>query len=198
MFTGIVQDIGTVLASEPRGGDWRVRIGIGTFDLARQRVGDSIAVAGVCLTVVALDERSFSADVSQETLQVTTAGTWSAGRRVNLEPALRAGDALGGHLVAGHVDGIAEIAERAADGRSERLLLTVPPELQRFLARKGSVTLDGVSLTINAAVGERLAVNLVPHTLAVTTLGELQSGDRVNLEVDLMARYAERLLAHPA
>jgi riboflavin synthase len=198
MFTGIVQDIGTVLASEPRGGDWRVRIGVGTLDLARQRVGDSIAVAGVCLTVVALDERSFSADVSQETLQVTTADSWSVGRRVNLEPALRAGDALGGHLVAGHVDGFAVIAERAADGRSERLLLTVPPELQRFLARKGSVTLDGVSLTINMAVGESLAVNLVPHTLAVTTLRDLRSGDRVNLEVDLMARYAERLLAHPA
>lgn len=195
MFTGIVQDIGRVLETESRAGDLRVHIGVGALDLGRQQLGDSIAVAGVCLTVVALDARSFAADVSRETLARTTAGDWRRGQRLNLEPALRAGDALGGHFVAGHVDGVAEVVQRDADARSLRLLLRVPAALRRFVARKGSVTIDGVSLTVNEAVDDTLAINLVPHTLAVTTLGELQAGSRVNLEIDLMARYAERLLA---
>jgi riboflavin synthase len=195
MFTGLVQDIGTVLSTEARGGDLRLVIGVSGLDLARHRLGDSIAVAGVCLTVVALDARSFAADLSRETLAQTTAGSWNRGQRLNLEPALRAGDALGGHFVAGHVDGVAEVVQRDTDARSLRLLLRVPAALRRYLARKGSVTIDGVSLTVNAIVDDMLAINLVPHTLAVTTLGELQAGNRVNLEIDLMARYAERLLA---
>jgi riboflavin synthase len=195
MFTGIVQDIGRVQGVEPRGGDLRLEIGVSGLDMTRHQLGDSIAVAGVCLTVAALDARSFAVDVSRETLAQTTVGSWSRGQRVNLEPALRAGDALGGHFVAGHVDGVAEVVQRDTDARSLRLLLRVPAALRRFLARKGSVTVDGVSLTINAMVDDTLAINLVPHTLAVTTLGELQVGDRANLEIDLMARYAERLLA---
>jgi riboflavin synthase len=165
------------------------------LDLSRTAIGDSIAVAGVCLTVVALQPRAFSADVSRETLSLTTIGDWRVGRRVNLEPALRAGDALGGHLVSGHVDGVAELCERADEARSQRFRIRVPPALARYVARKGSVALDGVSLTVNAAEQQEFEVNLVPHTLAVTTLAGLAVGERVNLEVDVIARYTERLLA---
>jgi len=195
MFTGIIQDVGSIRSLEPRGGDLRLGIAVDGLDLARQRRGDSIAVSGVCLTVVALAPPVFFADVSRETLDLTTLGTAAAGRRVNLEPALRAGDPLGGHLVAGHVDGIATVLERSGDARSERFRLSVPVELARYLARKGSVALDGVSLTVNAVAGSDFDINLVPHTLAVTTLGELDAGDRVNLEIDTIARYVERLLA---
>jgi len=195
MFTGIIQDVGSVLALEPLGGDARLTVGVDRLDLARTTVGDSIAVAGVCLTVVGLQPRGFSADVSRETLALTTIGDWRAGRRVNLEPALRAGDALGGHLVSGHVDGVAEIRERSDAVRSQRFRIRVPPALARYVARKGSVALDGVSLTVNAAEQQEFEVNLVPHTLAVTTLAALAVGERVNLEVDVIARYTERLLA---
>ena len=195
MFTGIVQDVGQVLSAEPLGGDLRLTVGVSRLDLSRTQVGDSIAVAGVCLTAIALLARAFQADVSRETLALTTVGEWREGRRVNLEPALRAGDALGGHLVAGHVDGVGRIVARAAAARSECLRIEPPPGLLRYLARKGSVALDGVSLTVNAAGTQDFEVNLVPHTLAVTTLGELRPGDRVNLEVDLIARYTERLLS---
>jgi riboflavin synthase len=194
MFTGIVQDVGMVIGIEPRGGDVRLQVGAARLDLARTALGDSIAVAGVCLTVVALESQAFTADVSNETLRLTTVGSWRPGQRVNLEPALRAGDALGGHLVAGHVDGTVQISARDGDARSRRLRVRVPVELARYLARKGSVTLDGVSLTINGVQGDEFEVNLVPHTLAVTTLGELEVGDRANIEVDLIARYTERLL----
>jgi riboflavin synthase len=194
MFTGIVQDVGMVIGIEPRGGDVRLQVGAARLDLARTALGDSIAVAGVCLTVVALESQAFTADVSNETLRLTTVGSWRPGQRVNLEPALRAGDALGGHLVAGHVDGTVQISARDGDARSRRLRVRVPVELARYLARKGSVTLDGVSLTINGVQGDEFEVNLVPHTLAVTTLGELGVGDRANIEVDLIARYTERLL----
>lgn len=194
MFTGIVQDVGHVQQLQPRGEDLRLMIGSDRLQLAGWRIGDSVAVAGVCLTVVELQERSFCADVSRETLALTTVGRWSAGTRVNLEPALRAGDALGGHLMAGHVDGIGEVLERVADARSRRLRVRVPAALARYLARKGSVALDGVSLTVNVVGSNQFEVNLVPHTLAVTTLGELTPGDAVNLEVDLIARYVERLL----
>lgn len=194
MFTGIIQDIGRLEAIEDRGGDLRMTVGIDRLNLAHATVGDSIAVAGVCLTAVKLQPRAFSADVSRETLSRTTMGEWGVGRRVNLEPALRAGDALGGHLVVGHVDGSAEVRARSGDARSQRLRLRVPLSLARYIARKGSVALDGVSLTVNEVQGEEFDVNLVPHTLAVTTLAELEPGARVNLEVDLIARYTERLL----
>ncbi len=195
MFTGIIQDVGSILALESSGGDARLTVGVDRLDLARTALGDSIAVAGVCLTVVGLQPRGFSADVSRETLALTTIGDWRAGRRVNLEPALRAGDALGGHLVSGHVDGVAEIRERSDEVRSQRFRIRVPPALARYLARKGSVALDGVSLTVNVAEQQEFEVNLVPHTLAVTTLAALAPGDRVNMEVDMIARYTERLLA---
>jgi riboflavin synthase len=187
--------VGSIVALEPLGGDARLTVGVDRLDLARTAVGDSIAVAGVCLTVVALQPRGFSADVSRETLALTTIGDWRAGRRINLEPALRAGDALGGHLVSGHVDGVAEIRERSDEVRSQRFRIRVPQALARYIARKGSVALDGVSLTVNAAEQHEFEVNLVPHTLAVTTLAALAPGDRVNLEVDMIARYTERLLA---
>jgi riboflavin synthase len=193
MFTGIVQDVGTVRGVEPRGGDLHVEVGVSRLDLGRAAIGDSIAVAGVCLTIVELLPGGFRADVSNETSRLTTSGSWRPGRRVNLEPALRAGDAMGGHLVVGHVDGIARLIARDGDARSQRFKLDVPAELARYVARKGSVTLDGVSLTINAVSGAEFEVNLVPHTLAVTTLGELSVGDALNLEVDLIARYLERL-----
>jgi riboflavin synthase len=195
MFTGIIQDLGSIRSLEPRGGDLRLGIAVGSIDLGRQRIGDSIAVSGVCLTVIALEPPVFYADVSRETLGLTTLGETRAGRRVNLEPALRAGDPLGGHLVSGHVDGIATVLERSGDARSQRLRLRAPPELARYLARKGSVALDGVSLTVNAVAGTDFDINLVPHTLAVTTLDELTPGARVNIEIDTIARYAERLLA---
>ena len=167
--------------------------------IARERLnlGDSICVDGVCLTVAALGAASFHADVSGETLRVTTLGAKAAGARVNLEPALRAGDSLGGHWVSGHVDGIAEVLSTANDARSLRVEFAAPRPLARYIARKGSVTLDGVSLTVNEVDGVKFAVNLIPHTLEVTTLGALAAGARVNLEIDLLARYVERLTWKP-
>ncbi|HEX4023419.1 MAG TPA: riboflavin synthase [Steroidobacteraceae bacterium] len=194
MFTGIVQDIGRIEALEPRDGDVRLTVAVERLDLARTRIGDSIAVAGACLTAVVVQPHTFSADVSRETLSRTTVHDWRVGRRVNLEPALRAGDALGGHLVAGHVDGVAEVRARSGDARSQQLRLRVPLPLAHYVARKGSVTLDGVSLTVNAVQGEEFEVNLVPHTLTVTTLDALAVGDRVNFEADMIARYIERLV----
>jgi riboflavin synthase len=195
MFTGIVQDVGRILALQQLGGDTRLTVGVERLELARSAIGDSIAVAGVCLTAVALEPRAFSADVSRETLAFTTIGGWRVGQPVNLEPALRAGDALGGHVVSGHVDGVAEVRARTDEGRSQRFRIRVPQPLARYVARKGSVALDGVSLTVNTVEQQEFEVNLIPHTLAVTTLAGLAVGDRVNLEVDLIARYTERLLA---
>lgn len=193
MFTGIIQSIGGVVVVEARGGDVQLGIEAAEVDAARRQPGDSVAVAGVCLTVAGLTPRGFVADVSRETLAHTTIGRWREGQRVNLEPALRAGDALGGHLVSGHVDGCAELLGRSSDGRSERLRFRVPAGLERYVARKGSVTLDGVSLTVNDVDGRDFDVNLIPHTLAATTFGALQPGALVNLEIDIMARYVERL-----
>jgi len=195
MFTGIVQDIGQVTAREMRGVDARLVITTRNFDLTDTVVGDSISVQGVCLTVVSLAGDAFAADVSHETLSLTTLGELQVGSAVNLEPALRAGDRLGGHLVSGHVDGVAQVSAKSHDGDSLRVKITVPAELARYIARKGSVTVDGVSLTVNEVEGATFGVNLIPHTQAVTTLGRLQPGIRVNLEVDQMARYAERLLS---
>jgi riboflavin synthase len=195
MFTGIIQDVGRIVALEALGGDTRLTVAVDRLDLARVAPGDSIAVAGVCLTAIAIDARGFSADVSRETLALTTIGDWRVGRRVNLEPALRAGDALGGHLVSGHIDGVAELSACTAAARSQSFRIRVPQGLARYVARKGSVALDGVSLTVNAIEHQELEVNLIPHTLDVTTLAGLEVGERINFEVDMIARYAERLLA---
>ena len=196
MFTGIIQDLGRVVSREMRGVDARLVISSKQLDLENTAIGDSISVQGVCLTVTSLTADSFSADVSHETLSLTTLGQLEVGSAVNLEPALRAGDRLGGHLVSGHVDGIAHVASTGRDGDSLRVRVTVPDELARYIARKGSVTLDGVSLTVNEVEGATFGVNLIPHTQAVTTLGQLQPGARLNLEVDQMARYVERLIAY--
>jgi riboflavin synthase len=195
MFTGIVQDLGRVVSRETRGVDARLVIATRHLDLKNAAIGDSISVQGVCLTVTSLTADSFSADVSHETLSLTTLGELEAGAAVNLEPALRAGDRLGGHLVSGHVDGIAHVSSAGRDGDSLRLKIAVPADLSRYIARKGSVTLDGVSLTVNEVDGDTFGVNLIPHTQVVTTLGKLQPGARLNLEVDQMARYVERLVA---
>jgi riboflavin synthase len=194
MFTGIVQCLGTVVALEPRGGDLRMRIAAPGINVARLGLGDSVACAGCCLTVVAREGHEFTADVSRETLSLTSLGAWHVGQAINLEPALRAGDALGGHLVSGHVDGLAELLGRHDDGRSLRLRWRVPAPLARFIAPKGSVALDGVSLTVNEAEGAEFGVNIIPHTQRVTTLGPLVPGARVNLEIDVIARYAASLM----
>jgi riboflavin synthase len=194
MFTGIVQDIGRIEARAERGGDARFAIAVTHLNLAQVKEGDSLCVQGVCLTAVSLTERAFEADVSVETLTVTTLGAFQPGSAVNLEPALRAGDPLGGHLVSGHVDGIGEVVELAEDARSLRVTIAAPAALLRYIAHKGSITVDGVSLTVNEVSNARFGVNLIPHTRAVTTLGRLARGVRVNLEVDLLARYVERLI----
>lgn len=196
MFTGIVAATGTVERLETGGGGIRLSVNAGALDLSDAVAGESIAVGGVCLTVTAFSETGFSADVSGETLAATTLGELEPGSPVNLERALRAGDRLGGHLVTGHVDGVGEVKDLAAEGESRRLVLRVPGELAQYVARKGSLTVDGVSLTVNAVEGAECEINLVPHTLSVTTLGRLEPGDRVNLEVDLVARYLERQLAY--
>ena len=195
LFTGIVQDLGTVVERETRGGDLRLGIAFAQLDETRLGVGDSVCVQGCCLTVSARAGATFAADLSRETLALTTLGELEVGAAVNLEPGLRAGDVLGGHLVSGHVDAIARITSVEADGRSRRLTVAVPADLMRYIARKGSVTLDGVSLTVNEIAGASFGVNIIPHTLAVTTLGALGAGARVNLEVDQLARYLERLMA---
>ena len=195
MFTGIVQDLGRVEAQVMRDGAARLTISVNTLDLSRVSPGDSISVQGVCLTALAIAKRTFEADVSAETLAHTTLGGLEAGSPVNLEPALRVGDALGGHLVSGHVDGVGQVASTSEDAGSLRVVIAVPEALSRYIARKGSVTVDGVSLTVNDVDGRQFGVNLIPHTRAATTLGALKNGDRVNLEIDVVARYVERLLS---
>lgn len=198
MFTGIVQDVGRIVSLERRAGDVRLRIAVTNLTLDHTTPGDSIAVSGVCLTALDLDKtrdaQSFASDVSNETLSLTTLGALAVGSRVNLEPALRAGDALGGHLVSGHVDGLGEVLSIESDARSVRMRFGCPPSLARYFARKGSVAIDGVSLTINEVGAADFGVNLIPHTQTVTTLGEFTVGRKVNLEVDQVARYVERLL----
>lgn len=197
MFTGIVTAIGEVRAVEPRGEVRRVSIASG-YPAAGIAVGASIACAGICLTVVAVEPAAggslFQVDAAPETLGLTTAKSWRPGMRVNLERALKIGDELGGHLVAGHVDGIATLVARDDLGASTRMAFSAPGPLARFIAAKGSVAVDGVSLTVNNVEGDGFDVLLIPHTLQITTLGALRVGDEVNLEVDLMARYAARLL----
>jgi riboflavin synthase len=194
MFTGIIEAVGRVRTLEARGGDLRLSVDSGDLDLSGASVGDSIAVNGCCLTVVQLERTGFAADVSRESLNLTTLGALERGDPVNLERALTLSKPLGGHLVSGHVDGIGRVESRVADGRSVRFRIRVPEELLRYLARKGSVCVDGVSLTVNEVDGATFGVNIVPHTLAATVFGDYRVGSRVNLEVDIVARYLERLV----
>jgi len=197
MFTGIVMAVGRLRAAESTGGDARLVIDAGGLPLGGVAVGDSIAVNGVCLTVTSLETRAFAADASRETLSLTTLGELSAGASLNLETALRAGDPLGGHYVSGHVDGVASVTARADDARSVRIEFKLPPGLARYVARKGSICIDGISLTVNHTQGHGFGVNLVPHTLSATNAGDWRVGTRVNCEVDMIARYLERL-ANPS
>ncbi len=197
MFTGIIQALGELTAKASVGGDLRLQFQCAGLPLEGTAIGDSIAVEGVCLTVTALDGQGFSADVSVETLNQTTLGELAIGSAVNLEKALTLGQPLGGHLVSGHVDGVGRLLSRQPDARSERYRFEAPAGLARYIARKGSICVNGVSLTVNEVDGATFGVNLVPHTQSVTTLSRLQPGDRVNLEVDQIARYIERLLDRP-
>jgi riboflavin synthase len=193
MFTGIVEALGCVSRIVPAARGFRVTIASRDLDLADVSIGDSIAVNGCCLTVVDLADGAFAMDVSQETLDCTA--DLREGAAVNLEKALQLSDRLGGHLVTGHVDGVGTVTEFVTEGESRRLTVTAPAPLARFIARKGSITINGVSLTVNEVSGATFGVNLIPHTLAVTNLKDLAPGSRVNLEVDLIARYVERLLS---
>lgn len=191
MFTGIVTDVGRVRAVRDTNRDRRFEIET-AYDLATVEIGASIAHAGCCLTVVEKGEGWFAVEVSGETLAMTTLGDWAPGRRVNLERAARVGDELGGHIVSGHVDGVGEVVAVAAEGGSHRVQIRVPRPLHRYVAPKGSITVEGVSLTVNAVEDDVFGVNLIPHTWEVTTLGGLQPGGRVNLEIDMLARYLAR------
>ena len=192
MFTGIVQAVGRIVSVSPLAQGLRIGIDPGPLELEGVRLGDSICVQGACLTVVASEGRKLGFDVSRETIECTTG--LDAPGTVNLEKALALGDTLGGHLVTGHVDGLGEVLAFEAAGESKLLRVRVPAELDRFLARKGSICVDGVSLTVNRVAAGTFEVNLIPHTLEVTTLGRLAAGAKVNLEVDLIARYVERML----
>jgi riboflavin synthase len=195
MFTGIITDIGTVQSISNKEGDWH--IGIKTaFDLSFTEIGASIACAGCCLTVVKKDGDVFYVDVSAESLDKTNIGSWGEGTKINLESALKMGDEMGGHIVSGHVDGLATLKTLKPDGDSHRLTFTVPDTLAPMIAPKGSVTLDGVSLTINEVKGHEFGVNIIPHTWEHTTLGDLQEGAKAHVEVDMLARYVMRALAY--
>ncbi len=194
MFTGIVQAKGEIVSAEKKGGDLRVQVRSSVMGWSDVRLGDSIATNGVCLTAVELPGEGFVADVSVETLDLTTARFWKAGTQVNLEKALTPESRLGGHIVSGHVDGVGEVISRIADARSERFQIRAPKALAKYIAHKGSITLDGTSLTVNKVDGDMFALNIVPHTLKETIMGSYLVGAKVNLEVDVIARYLERLL----
>ncbi|GAB6195825.1 riboflavin synthase [Lysobacter xanthus] len=193
MFTGIIEGVGAIAAIEPRGGDVRLRVAVGTLAFDDVRLGESIAVNGVCLTVVAFDARSFDADASTETLSLTTLGSLAPGAAVNLERAMRPSDRLGGHLVSGHVDGVGAVVSVHEDARAQRWRFAAPAALLRYVAKKGSICVDGVSLTVNEVDADGFEVALVPHTVAHTAFASTRIGDAVNLEIDLVARYVERL-----
>lgn len=197
MFTGIILATGRVASIVETGGDLELAIEAASLDFGRIAIGDSISVQGVCLTVTRMENQSFYADVSRETMAKTTLGKLRPGSRVNLEPSLRAGDALGGHLVSGHVDAVGTLRSLVQDARSWRLEFELPAPLMRFVAAKGSICVDGVSLTVNKVGGRRFDVNIIPHTRQVTTLGELKVDDGVNIEIDVIARYLERLMTKP-
>jgi len=194
MFTGIIESIGTIARIERRGGDVRLHVDAGALGLDDVKLGDSISVSGVCLTAVEIDGAVFTVDVSTETLARTTLGALGDGDPVNLEKAMRLSDRLGGHLVAGHIDGVGRVVSIESDARSQRWLFELPAALARYLAPKGSICIDGVSLTVNEVDGARFGVNLIPHTIDVTTFKARRTGDAVNIEVDLLARYVEQLL----
>ena len=194
MFTGIITAIGEVAKLEPRGGDVRLTINTGTLDLSDVRLGDSIACNGACLTAVELTGQGFVADVSVETLSLTTIGSWVTGQRINLEKAMQATDRFGGHIVSGHVDAIGEVTVIDEDARSWRFRVRAPSNIAKYIAHKGSITLDGTSLTVNTVQGADFELNIVPHTMNHTIMGDYILGSKVNLEVDLVARYLERLL----
>ena len=195
MFTGIIQAKGSIAAIERRGGDVRLSVQSDDLPFASYDVGESIAVNGVCLTAVELRAGGFDTDVSVETLDVTSLGSLGVGDNVNLEPSLSLGDRLGGHLVSGHVDCLGTVTSRKADARSIRFSVEIPEEFARYVARKGSVTVDGVSLTVNDVSATSFEVNIIPHTADVTIIGDYSVGTSINVEVDLLARYIERLLA---
>ena len=194
MFTGIIQAVGKITSLDQRGGDMRIGIASGKLTMGDVALGDSIAVSGVCLTVIDRSDTGFQADVSGETLRRTIIGDLALNDEVNLEKALTLSTPLGGHLVSGHVDGVGHVVSRSEDSRSVQFTLRAPDELARYIAAKGSITVDGVSLTVNVVDGADFELNIVPHTLAETTLFGYRAGRRVNLEVDLVARYLERLL----
>ncbi len=194
MFTGIIEAIGTIESVDTKAADSYVRINTGKLDMSDVVLGDSIAVNGVCLTAVELPGNGFAADVSGETLSRTTFQQLKPGLKVNLEKALTPTTRLGGHLVSGHVDGVGEVISRDTDGRSERFRIKAPANLAKYIAEKGSICVEGISLTVNAVDGAEFELNIVPHTLQETTMAGFKSGTRVNLEVDLLARYLERLV----
>jgi riboflavin synthase len=194
VFSGLVKGVGRVMSRTNTGADARLVVELGTAAIAPLAIGGSIAVNGVCLTAVAVTSNGFTADVSAATLAVTTLGRLAAGARVNLEPPLRAGDPLDGHIVTGHVDGVGEVLSVEAAGSSKRIVVAVPAALARYIATKGSVAIDGVSLTVNGVGAAELEVNIIPHTQAVTVIGEYERGTAVNIEVDMLARYLERFV----
>ena len=194
MFTGIISAIGDIAELEQRDGDVRLTIRTGNLSLADVHLGDSIACNGACLTAVELTGEGFIADVSVETLNLTTIVNWQVGNRINLEKAMQASDRFGGHIVSGHVDGIGEVISLHEDASSWRFRIRVPRELAKYIAHKGSITVDGTSLTINKVEGAEFELNIVPHTMTHTVMGDYKVGTKVNLEVDLVARYLERLL----
>ena len=194
MFTGLIEGVGTLAAREARDGDARLTVVVGSLPFDDVALGESIAVNGTCLTVVAFDDASFQADVSTETLALTTLGALPEGRALNLERAMRPTDRLGGHLVSGHVDGVGEVVAREDNARAVQFRIRAPRELAKYIALKGSITVDGTSLTVNAVNGAEFELTIVPHTLGETIMADYRPGRQVNLEVDLLARYLERLM----
>ena len=197
MFTGIIEGVGQLAVHESRGGDARLIVNVGSLPFDAVQLGESIAVNGVCLTVVAFDAQSFQADASNETLSLTTLGGLAAGAVVNLERAMRPTDRLGGHLVSGHVDGVGTVLDIQHDARAQRWRFSAPVALLKYIAKKGSICVDGVSLTVNEVDDEGFEVALIPHTVAHTAFAQTSVGSAVNLEIDLLARYVERLLQKP-
>jgi len=195
MFTGIIEATGKVASLAQLDAEWRLVIDTGKLDLGDVRIGDSIAVSGCCLTVVELDAHAFSADVSNESMRCTNLGTLKTGSRVNLEKAMRADSRFGGHIVSGHVDGVGELVSSEPEGKSLKLTFAAPAELSRYIAPKGSICIDGTSLTVNTVVDNRFSINIIPHTQDETVIGGYVTGQAVNLEVDLIARYLERLMS---
>lgn len=197
MFTGIIEAEGYIEKIEPRQGDWKVTINTGKLDMSDVAIGDSIAANGICLTAIEFTDHSYVADVSGETLNVTTAGSWKPGTPVNLEKALRLQDRLGGHLVSGHVDGVGQVKSISQDARSWRYKIEAPAAICKYIAEKGSICINGISLTVNEVEGCVFGINIVPHTIQETTIKHFEEGTEINLEVDLLARYLERMMSAP-